>query len=515
MTVRHYVPVSSSPDWAAGIVASKKLMLGEQRRSMGSASFRNGGAVGKVWVDGNGYDLLVCVSGEMWGKNYAKIIADDASESVKQLYANEVFQNCIEHVKRVSKDNYVIAPTLLNKLMQHPSIIENVSLQLCNYTYRQDSAGIGAMYVEDNGTIRILWFSPDVFIECLEKYKDDKKDEIFPYLSGLSTVYPDDMRSIVSGDAVAWLGGRQVMVPDPESELYTNPVALHCKAAMLPIVYKEGFRLLMASQTTSTTVADAPSGGSYATYTTTQENPAVGQQKALYPIRQVDYPPYEVPVGLCEWPLAMTQVPTLRIYYEYPSTGCTAYLYFNTSTFVSGQTLESSSSLVLMPVSTDGAFSYAYVPVNDAATALQSRKDSVTYGDLFSWTSACTDYGPITLYAYTSMSTNGVEPHAAYYGSQYSDINPEINNTTDYYIYLACIDPEFVMSAGLCTEEYSRTKSIVFCGLDVKTTDLTDILKECYVYNHASELWEGRTPEMWIQKIIEDKSSASVYVYLS
>lgn len=52
MTTRHYVPLSSSPDWAAGVVANRKLMLGEQRRSMGNASFRNDGAVGKVWVDG-------------------------------------------------------------------------------------------------------------------------------------------------------------------------------------------------------------------------------------------------------------------------------------------------------------------------------------------------------------------------------------------------------------------------------------------------------------------------------
>lgn len=53
MTTRHYVPLSSSPDWAAGVVANRKLMLGEQRRSMGNASFRNDGAVGKVWVDGD------------------------------------------------------------------------------------------------------------------------------------------------------------------------------------------------------------------------------------------------------------------------------------------------------------------------------------------------------------------------------------------------------------------------------------------------------------------------------
>lgn len=52
MTTRHYVPLSSSPDWAAGVVANRKLMLGEQRRSMGNASFRNDVGAGKVWVDG-------------------------------------------------------------------------------------------------------------------------------------------------------------------------------------------------------------------------------------------------------------------------------------------------------------------------------------------------------------------------------------------------------------------------------------------------------------------------------
>ena len=58
MTTRHYVPLSGSPDWAAGVMASKKLMLGEQRRSMGNALFRNYGAVGKVWVEGDDIALL-------------------------------------------------------------------------------------------------------------------------------------------------------------------------------------------------------------------------------------------------------------------------------------------------------------------------------------------------------------------------------------------------------------------------------------------------------------------------
>lgn len=59
MTIRHYVPLSGSPDWAAGVVAGKKLMLGEQRRSMGSASFRNDGGVGKVYVQGRSIFALV------------------------------------------------------------------------------------------------------------------------------------------------------------------------------------------------------------------------------------------------------------------------------------------------------------------------------------------------------------------------------------------------------------------------------------------------------------------------
>ncbi len=61
MTTRHYVPLTGSPDWAAGIVANRKLMLGEQRRSIGNASFRNDGAVGKVWVEGDagGFSCIV------------------------------------------------------------------------------------------------------------------------------------------------------------------------------------------------------------------------------------------------------------------------------------------------------------------------------------------------------------------------------------------------------------------------------------------------------------------------
>lgn len=58
MTTRHYVPLSGSPDWAAGIVANRKLMLGEQRRSMGNASFQNDGSVGKVWVSGDEIVLI-------------------------------------------------------------------------------------------------------------------------------------------------------------------------------------------------------------------------------------------------------------------------------------------------------------------------------------------------------------------------------------------------------------------------------------------------------------------------
>lgn len=62
MTTRHYVPLSGSPDWAAGVVANRKLMLGEQRRSMGNAAFRNDGAVGKVWVDGEKEPLFKGIS---------------------------------------------------------------------------------------------------------------------------------------------------------------------------------------------------------------------------------------------------------------------------------------------------------------------------------------------------------------------------------------------------------------------------------------------------------------------
>ncbi len=65
MSIRHYVPLSGSPDWAAGVVANRKLMLGEQRRNMGNASFRNEGEVGKVWVDGKSARMLLFGTGSL------------------------------------------------------------------------------------------------------------------------------------------------------------------------------------------------------------------------------------------------------------------------------------------------------------------------------------------------------------------------------------------------------------------------------------------------------------------
>ena len=513
MSTRHYVPLTGSPDWAAGVVANRKLMLGEQRRSMGNASFRNEGTVGKVWVDG-GEGLLVCASGNVWVKGGLSIENKTATADMIKKYAEDLFDACAKRVQSLSAEHYVIAPVLLNYLTQHPAIKNYVTLYGVNYSYYPDSAGVGVMYGDNDGHNNMLWFSADVFSSCLEKHKEEKYDEILPYLNGLSTTFPDDGR-LMGASVVAWVNGKEVMVYHDETELYTG-VAVDCWAAVPSTVKAVGSSLVTASTSSFTVISDTPSYGTYPTIDSgTTESLATVTLGVLYP-RRAKSSTYQISFSGCDWPVSFMYTPTLRWYYDYPSTGCTAWLCYITSSVVTGQSLVENNTLETMLYSTDGAFHYPYMPASDLAAAKQSRVDSVTYSGLFTWVAGCADDGPIMEEMYTSMSTNGASPRTAYGLPAYRDVDIADNGSTDYCMYLSCVDPEFMSSVGIYSAEEGRTKSIIFYGLTLDQASQDDILDRCSTFDPVTKEWGGGVnPVSWVREIVEELHGVSVYVYLA
>jgi len=153
MSIRHYVPLSGSPDWAAGVVANRKLMLGEQRRSMGNASFRNEGEVGKVWVDDDDESLLLCVNGGVY---------------TKTTLNNEVLLGlCIKKLKKIDSKNSIKYPVLAEfaanmvrglsneiYVLQYSNALNNgVGAVLDNYLFVLNTKTILDMKVNANNLI--------------------------------------------------------------------------------------------------------------------------------------------------------------------------------------------------------------------------------------------------------------------------------------------------------------------------------------------------------------------------
>lgn len=150
MTTRHYVPLSVSPDWAAGIVANKKLMLGEQRRSMGNASFRNDGSVGKVWVEGEDIRLLVSIAGIVWTERDSEFEKEFKTNPIVRTspgylqWLQEKAVACVTKMSNTTSANSVIYPSLA-KCVASALDIGSVAL-LTNTGEGVVDGGVGVIY---------------------------------------------------------------------------------------------------------------------------------------------------------------------------------------------------------------------------------------------------------------------------------------------------------------------------------------------------------------------------------